>query len=68
MSDVASPCVNVCRMDPVSGICEGCYRTLDEIARWGSASDDDKRCILASVQRRRDMPAPWNGALRGDCE
>ncbi len=31
----ASPCINVCRMHPGAGLCEGCGRTLDEIAAWG---------------------------------
>ena len=28
----ASPCIQVCR--PVGDTCLGCWRTLDEIARW----------------------------------
>ncbi len=39
-------------------LCVGCYRTLDEIVRWSSASDDDKREILAAVAQRRDDLAP----------
>jgi len=34
-SDVASPCVNICKIDAVSGLCFGCRRTIAEIARWG---------------------------------
>ena len=29
---VPSPCINVCKMNERSGLCEGCLRTLDEIA------------------------------------
>ena len=29
-------------MDAATGVCEGCYRTLDEIARWSSASEEEK--------------------------
>ena len=29
---VPSPCIAVCRMDAATGWCEGCLRTLDEIA------------------------------------
>ncbi|MGA1318970.1 MAG: DUF1289 domain-containing protein, partial [Rubrivivax sp.] len=29
---VPSPCINVCRIEPASGWCEGCARTLEEIA------------------------------------
>lgn len=50
---VKSPCINVCRMDPVTGLCEGCLRSLDEIARWAQTTDDDRRQILAWVEKRR---------------
>jgi predicted Fe-S protein YdhL (DUF1289 family) len=52
-SQVASPCINVCRIDRRSGWCEGCRRTMDEITRWPYASDTERRAILASVQARR---------------
>lgn len=55
-------------MDPASGVCEGCYRTLDEIARWGGASEADKREILARIARRKAAPDPWAGSLRCDCD
>ena len=52
---VASPCINVCKMDPASGLCVGCARTLDEIARWGQASEVEKRHILAQLPARRPL-------------
>ncbi|QDF95516.1 hypothetical protein CJ010_02590 [Azoarcus sp. DD4] len=48
-----SPCINICRMDADTGWCEGCQRSLDEIAGWSRASEDDKRRILAAVTERR---------------
>lgn len=51
-SPVPSPCRNVCRMDAASGYCEGCLRTIDEIAGWSSASDEDKRRIWAQLPQR----------------
>jgi len=55
---VISPCINVCKME--AGLCVGCLRTIDEIAGWAMAGDDDKRRILAAVAQRRAMsdPAP----------
>jgi predicted Fe-S protein YdhL (DUF1289 family) len=50
---IESPCINVCKMDEDSGLCQGCYRTLQEIAAWAMASDDEKRLILAAVAQRR---------------
>ena len=50
---VASPCTSVCRMDPASGFCEGCLRTIDEIASWGTMSEERRRTVLDELQRRR---------------
>ena len=49
---VASPCINVCRMSSV-GVCEGCFRTLDEIACWSILDDDEKLAVLALLPARR---------------
>ena len=56
--EVASPCIDVCRMDAADELCVGCYRTLDEIVRWANASQDEKRDILAAVAERRGRLAP----------
>jgi prolyl-tRNA editing enzyme YbaK/EbsC (Cys-tRNA(Pro) deacylase)/predicted Fe-S protein YdhL (DUF1289 family) len=55
---VASPCTSVCRMDARTGWCEGCLRTLDEIAGWSTLTDPDKRQVLAALARRRETFAP----------
>ena len=52
-ADVASPCNNVCRMNADTGLCEGCFRTLDEIAAWSVISDAEKRRVLAQLPARR---------------
>ena len=49
---VASPCVEVCRMNPHTGYCEGCCRTLDEIAQWTAYSGAEKRAVLARLPGR----------------
>jgi predicted Fe-S protein YdhL (DUF1289 family) len=51
--EVASPCINVCRMNPETGLCEGCLRTLDEIAAWSTMSAQEKRAVLAQLPARR---------------
>jgi hypothetical protein len=43
----------VCRIDPASGWCEGCYRTIDEIARWGRLDEGEKLGVWAELKRRR---------------
>ena len=47
-----SPCISVCRMDAATGLCEGCFRTLDEIAAWAMASDAERRAIWAELAQR----------------
>ncbi|RBA24466.1 hypothetical protein EV677_0112 [Herminiimonas fonticola] len=47
-----SPCVGICRVDTKTRFCEACFRTIDEIARWGGASDDDKRVIWQALRQR----------------
>lgn len=49
---VASPCVNVCQMNSATGLCEGCSRTLDEIAGWLDFSEARKREILTRIRIR----------------
>jgi predicted Fe-S protein YdhL (DUF1289 family) len=52
-SGVASPCVSVCKMSETIGLCEGCFRTIDEIAHWGLYDDDEKRAVIAALPGRR---------------
>jgi predicted Fe-S protein YdhL (DUF1289 family) len=49
---VPSPCLSICRMDAASGLCEGCFRTLDEIAGWGLADEARKRQVWALIAQR----------------
>ncbi len=48
-------------MDARTGLCIGCYRTLEEIGRWAAASNEEKRAILAAVARRRALLPPSDG-------
>lgn len=49
---IGSPCINLCRIDRATGWCEGCGRTIDEITRWGTTDDDDRRAILDGLPNR----------------
>ena len=51
--DVPSPCINVCRMSDDTGYCEGCLRTIAEIARWSAYSDHQKRAVLVRLPARK---------------
>ena len=70
---VASPCINICRMHPASGWCEGCLRTIDEIAGWSRLDDAGRRAVLQRLPARRIAwaaqrpgPAPAAGNPTGD--
>lgn len=50
----ASPCIGVCALDYLD-VCQGCFRTGNEITEWFMADDDRKREILAaSAERMRE--------------
>ena len=51
---IQSPCIKVCVIDPASGLCAGCGRTLAEIGRWGSMSDAERAAIMAGLPARMD--------------
>ncbi|MCB1959801.1 MAG: DUF1289 domain-containing protein [Rhodocyclaceae bacterium] len=50
---VESPCVGICQMNPDTGYCRGCLRTIDEIAVWSQADDALKQTIMKIVAGRR---------------
>lgn len=52
-AEVPSPCVNVCQMDPQTGLCRGCLRTLDEIGAWLDYSVSEKLEVLGRLDERR---------------
>lgn len=49
---VPSPCIGLCLMDAQTGWCEGCFRAIEEIVAWGSATDADKRAVWIEIKRR----------------
>jgi uncharacterized protein len=49
---ISSPCTKVCTIDPRSGLCLGCGRTLAEIAEWGTLNESERRRIMAELPHR----------------
>ncbi|CAA2108584.1 DUF1289 domain-containing protein [Variovorax paradoxus] len=49
---VPSPCSSVCRMDRLSGFCEGCLRTIPEIAGWSRMEDETRRHVWRAIELR----------------
>ena len=40
-------------MDPAKAVCAGCFRTLDEIARWRDMDDPEREAVLSAIALRR---------------
>jgi prolyl-tRNA editing enzyme YbaK/EbsC (Cys-tRNA(Pro) deacylase)/predicted Fe-S protein YdhL (DUF1289 family) len=53
--EVPSPCISVCQINAATGCCEGCFRTLDEIAGWSVATPEAKRSVWRAIAQR--LPA-----------
>jgi uncharacterized protein len=49
---VQTPCNKICTIDPVSGLCRGCGRTLTEIAEWTTLTDAARARIMAELPQR----------------
>jgi len=55
---ILSPCTGVCRLGS-DGLCEGCHRSGDEIARWSAYSDAERRRLMDTVlPARAQRPSP----------
>lgn len=48
---LASPCINICQLN-AEDLCTGCWRSLDEIAAWGSLSPQDRAAVMARLPAR----------------
>ena len=52
-----SPCISICRMSDDTTYCEGCWRSLDEIAGWAQRSADEKRAVWQQISERLETHA-----------
>ena len=50
---VLSPCIGVCTVR-ADGLCEGCLRTLDEIAAWSRLSDAERLHVMDTLLPARE--------------
>jgi len=41
-----TPCVAICSLDPVNGICNGCGRTYEEIQDWDGFTNEQRMEIM----------------------
>lgn len=58
--EIKSPCISVCAIDDLSGLCQGCYRTVDEIKGWWDMSQDEQTDLLATLEERQMQTANFD--------
>ena len=49
-----TPCVRSCKLNPYTQVCEGCYRTLEEIASWLSYPEERRAEIIKLLDKRKN--------------
>ncbi|MEM6658917.1 MAG: DUF1289 domain-containing protein [Pseudomonadota bacterium] len=59
--EVESPCIQICVVHPSERICTGCYRTIDEIARWSKMDSSERAEIMAALPDRKPNLAKRRG-------
>ena len=52
MTQVSTPCIKICIIDPPSGLCQGCGRTMTEIQLWPRLAEADRLCVMAKLPGR----------------
>jgi uncharacterized protein len=52
MAPPSTPCIQVCVINPLSALCIGCGRTVDEIAAWGGLDESGRLAIMAGLEAR----------------
>lgn len=59
----SSPCVKICVIDPLSALCIGCGRTVEEISLWAEMSEPRRIEIMATLSAR--LGAARSRGMRG---
>ncbi|OSP56148.1 DUF1289 domain-containing protein [Pseudoruegeria sp. SK021] len=49
---MASPCISICAIHPVTRMCTGCKRSREEIALWTRYSDEERAAIMRALPDR----------------
>ncbi len=60
---VLSPCIGVCTLGD-DGLCDGCLRTSNEIARWSQMNDDERLRLMEVLPGREQVRAGFDSMLR----
>lgn len=50
--EIQSPCKLICELDIKQGLCKGCGRSREEIAKWTRYSDVQRQYIMTELAER----------------
>lgn len=53
VEEVVSPCIGVCSINEVTGFCNGCYRTIEEIQGWWDLSAIERSQVMVALDGRQ---------------
>ncbi|MBA3696087.1 MAG: DUF1289 domain-containing protein [Methylotenera sp.] len=53
LEEIKSPCIGVCAINDLSGLCYGCHRTLDEIKGWWDMRPSEQKSLLSQLAERQ---------------
>ena len=51
-SPIASPCILVCQIEPGTGLCWGCGRTVSEIGAWSMLPPERRDAVMGELGAR----------------
>ncbi len=57
---VQSPCIGICRINTQSGMCEGCWRTVEEIRAWPKMADGQRQQLVLVLEERQAESASFD--------
>jgi predicted Fe-S protein YdhL (DUF1289 family) len=55
MAAIETPCDKICTLDPASGLCLGCGRSLSEIELWTALNDAQRSRVMEELPRRLEV-------------
>lgn len=51
--EIQSPCIGVCTMSEATGLCLGCFRTIEEIREWWDMSPGQRQQVMDALDARQ---------------
>ena len=51
---IVSPCIGVCAMNEQTNLCEGCFRSIEEIRDWWDMTPESRNKIMDKLEQRQN--------------